>query len=238
MRVTRSDSRPSALILSGGGRFSDPWHDFPGTTARIADIIRDSGFNVTITDDIEAGLADLAGVDLLVTNMGDPRQNGPAPEAAAENAANLASYIAIGGPILALHISSWAFPDDPGWTDHIGCRWITGTSSHPDNGPSHIHVETGRHPIVDQVGDFDLIDERYCFLDLAGDVDALASHHLYDSDHPLLWARTHNGARVVYSALGHSVDSYDSPEQRTIIGQAARWLVGNAEQASQSGAAS
>lgn len=105
-----------ALILSGAGRYGDPWHPFAATSARLADILRAEGFEVEVSSDVDARMAALGGVgagadlgvgagadagrgagglgathpavpDLLVVNIGDPALTDPEhPEPEAERA--------------------------------------------------------------------------------------------------------------------------------------------------------
>jgi hypothetical protein len=48
-------------VVSGSGRYADPWHPFAATSARVAEILRDAGHDVTVTDDVDGSLAALAG---------------------------------------------------------------------------------------------------------------------------------------------------------------------------------
>lgn len=215
---------PRALILSGAGRYADPWHPFPETSARVADLLRFHGFDVETTTDVDAALAALdENVDLLVANVGDPSLNGPEPPAASAARSGLLGYLSRGRPVLSLHLST--FPGIGEWESLLGGRWIQGTSMHPPIGPAHIRVYPERHAIVATSTDFDLYDERYSFLRLAPDVVALAAHHHEGTEHPLLWARERNGVRAVYDALGHDTRSYDSPAHRALLERAVRWLV-------------
>jgi type 1 glutamine amidotransferase len=97
---------------------------------------------------------------------------------------------------------------------------------HPDYDRARIRVETDAHPIVAGIRDFEVDDERYSFLRVDPAVRGLAWHEHDGRRHPLLWAREHGPARVVYDALGHDAASYDSPEHRGIVARSARWLLG------------
>ena len=64
---------PDAIILSGAGRYADPWHPFAETSAALAELVRDAGFTVQVADDPDAALAALdESVRLIVVNAGDP----------------------------------------------------------------------------------------------------------------------------------------------------------------------
>ena len=44
-------------VVSGSGRFADPWHPLAETSARVADVLRGAGHEVTVTDDVDGTLA-------------------------------------------------------------------------------------------------------------------------------------------------------------------------------------
>ncbi|MDQ1575582.1 MAG: uncharacterized protein QOH55_732 [Microbacteriaceae bacterium] len=225
--MTENATGRHALILSGAGRFADPWHPFADTSAALADILRGEGFQVEIDERIDERMPDLRGVDLLVVNLGEPDTLEPARDE--PDRAGLLAYLASGSPILIMHVSSTSLPGVPEWESIIGGIWVRGTTMHPDQGLSEIRVYPERHEIVAPLGDFTVFDERYSYLRTAPELVPLATHEHDGIEHPLLWARTYGASRVVYDALGHDTRSYESAEHRAIIARAARWLVGELE---------
>jgi hypothetical protein len=105
-----------ALLISGAGRYADPWHPFARTSAAVAEIVTEAGLAVEIAEDVDDALAGLtvSAPDLLMLNIGDPL--GPGPENAEDDAPDPASdersrsgllaHLAAGRPLLALHSSS------------------------------------------------------------------------------------------------------------------------------------
>ncbi|WP_188896573.1 ThuA domain-containing protein [Microlunatus endophyticus] len=213
----------SAVLVSGGGRYADRWHDYAATSAELAGLLSEAGVQTAIMDDVDAALAGLdQGTDLLIVNAGecaDPDHGDPAPAARQR----LRRYLASRRPVLALHSAASAFTDVPEWEAAIGARWIPGTTWHPEHGPATIEVRTG-HPIVDGADDFVIVDERYTDLRVADWVDASALHRLDGVVHPLIWAAEADGRRVVYDALGHDVHSIRTPDHRAFLERAVRWL--------------
>lgn len=209
------------LILSGGGDLVDPWHPFTETSALLAGILAAADREIQVTTSL-ARLED-PDADLVVVNAGNAEQPTVGD---ARAVAGLDAWLRRGGALLALHVSSTAFPDVDAWEAIIGARWVRGTTMHPDQGHAAVRVETDSHPVVAGVRDFTVWDERYTHLRVAPDVLGLAWHEHEGAEHPLLWAREHAGARVVYDALGHDAASYESPEHRAIIANAADWLLG------------
>jgi hypothetical protein len=224
------------LLLSGAGRYSDPWHPFAQTSARVAEVLRDAGLDVTVSDDVDGALARLGAdaPDLLVLNIG--AADGPlapdveeAPPDVARDAATrdgLLAHLSAGRPLLALHVSSTSLGFVPEWESILGGIWVRGTTMHPDYDRAHIHVETDAHPIVAGIADFDTDDERYSWMRVDPAVQALAWQEHESVHHPLLWTHAFGAAPVVYDALGHDAASYDSAEPRELVARSARWLLG------------
>jgi type 1 glutamine amidotransferase len=225
----------SGLLLSGAGHYADPWHRYRETSPLIRDILAGAGVDVEIDEDIDARLADLRGVDLLIVNAGDPASGSggtPAPDVGTTRGARhgLDAFVARGGALLGIHAAAASLLDYPAWTRTLGARWVPGVSTHPPFGLTEVRV-TGvpverRHGFpVDDIGDFSLYDERYIFLTVADDVTVLASHEYQGRRHPLLLAHVTGTSRAVYDALGHDVRSYASAAHRALLVRAAKWLL-------------
>jgi len=210
-----------AVIVSGAGRYADPWHPFPETSARVDAALAAAGFDTEIDENVDARLADLGGVDLLVVNIGNPQEPSAADSA---SRAGLLAYLAQGRPVFALHVSATSLPAVPEWEDILGGLWVRGTTFHPDYGPAEIEIVDHRHPITAGLSDFELRDERYTDLRIDPRVHVLAQHRLEGAAHPLVWAHRFGESKVVYDALGHDAASFESVEHREIVRRAALWL--------------
>ena len=213
------------MVLSGAGRYADPWHDFPATSARLAELLAAAGRTVRVEEDVEAGLSRLDAVDLLVVNAGDPRDGAPNP-GSPEAATGLRAYVGRGGPVLAVHASASTFSTEPGWPVAIGGRWIPGTSMHPPYGPARLRLVAPEHAVVAGLGDLELTDERYSYLATEPGITVLYDHEHDGRRHPVIWALEQpNGGRAIYDGLGHAVASYDDAQHRRLLQQAANWLL-------------
>lgn len=224
-----------ALILSGAGRYADPWHPYAETSARLASLVAEAGYDVEVRDDVDAALAALGDdVRLLVVNAGDP--DGP-DAAGAEPATGRAAPAAAAGVddgaleaaidrgigILAMHSAASSLRDFPAFHRAIGGRWEDEVSWHPPFGEAHVHV-VGNHAIREGLADFTVEDERYTALRLHDVIEPIAEHEEGGFRHPLVWAREFGRSRLVYDALGHDTRSYDSEGHRALIAQALGWL--------------
>ena len=223
-----------AVIVSGGVA-----HDFPATSAELVRVLAEAGLRATVEEDVEAVLTGLGAggdrplvvINLLRWTMHVERYLHLRDEwsisLSGDARAGLFQHVHSGGGLLAMHGASICFDDWPGWRDLLGGVWDWDRSAHPAlAGPVPVTVATDRHPIVAGVGDFEIVDEVYGFLDRADDAVGLMSSPHSGTDHPLLWARTVGSGRVVYDALGHHVPSYAVPEHRRIVRRAARWAAG------------
>lgn len=223
----------TALLLSGAGRYSDPWHPFAQTSAAIAALLEGRGLTVRTADDVDSALEDLrdpaSWPDLLVVNVGCPRDDAASPGTAAASA-GLDVWVAGGRPLLALHSSSTSFLDSESWERALGGRWVRGVSMHPEYGPAHIALD-GSFPVG--VPDFTVEDERYSWLRTSPDVVVHARHEHEGHLHPLMWSLERTverggvtaTARSFYDALGHDAASYASPERRELLRRAVGWLL-------------
>lgn len=228
---------PRALLLSGVGRYADPWHPFAATSAALAGLLGEAGFSVELAEDVDAALAGMAAPgpaapggpadaglpDLLVVNIGLPRDDRPSP-GNPEAAAGLRRWLTDGRPLLVSHVSSTSFLDSPAWAEALGGRWIRGTSMHPDYGPATIHVVPESGALVEGIEDFALLDERYSYLQTAPTITVHATHTHEDREHPVMWSQDRLPGRTFYDALGHDAASFQSPEHREILLRAITWL--------------
>ncbi len=211
-----------AVVLSGGGRYADPWHPFGATSDRLAALAGNLGHDVEIAEEVEERLVDLAGVDLVVVNAAA----GPVTPVHDAAIAGMRAFLARGGAVLAVHVGASTLIDMPEWEHVTGMCWVQGVSMHPPLGPAHVRVHPERHVIAAPIRDFDLVDERYCRLRLAPDVVPFVTHDHEGTNEPLVWARRYGNARVVTDALGHGVESFDSPEHAELLLRGFRWLTG------------
>lgn len=212
---------PQVLIVSGAGRYADPWHPFAETSARLAELLTAAGFAVEVDENVDARLADPGTVGLLVLNLGNPQE--PSGQDAATRAGLLA-HLARGLPLLAMHVSATSLPAVAEWEAILGGIWVRGTTFHPPYGPAHVEIADRGHPITRGLADFELQDERYTGMRVAPSVHVLAQHRQGGVAHPLLWTNRYGDADVVYDALGHDTASFESAEHRELLRRAARWL--------------
>ena len=223
-------------MLSGRGRYEDPWHDMAATSHTIATVLSAGlpGDNdVVVRGCFPDAADDLSGADLLVVNTASGRPDADHDGDDARWAGfheSLRAWADAGKPILAVHQAANTFADSPYWERILGGRWVVGTSMHPEIGDATFEiVDTGRaHPIGAALGraQVEAFDERYSWLRVADGVQVIATQRHDGVDHPVVWVNETGGQRVVYDALGHDTRSYLSPARRDLLLAEVRWLLG------------
>lgn len=215
-----------AVVISGAGRYSDPWHPFEASSAALAGALGELGVSAQVHPS-DAGVVDLEGVDLLVVNSGggSTRDDDAAhPEPVALREAVLA-FTGAGGPTLVAHTGSNTFYETPQWAQLTGGAWVPGTSMHPPLGPARVQVADADHPITAGLTELDVRDELYSFLDVAPAARVLLTHTHEGIEHALVWVHTADGVRVVYDALGHDAQAYAGADRRELLRREVRWLL-------------
>ena len=219
----------AAVVISGAGRYADPWHDFAGTSARLATELAALGLEVEVATLGEAEVPTGA-VDLVVVNAGGGSTPRPITASAADQRAEaLADWareaVAGGVPALVTHTGSNTFYDDDRWSGLIGGRWVPGTSWHPPLDHSRVQVTDPAHPITAGLTELTVTDERYCDLTVHPGNAVLVDHAEDGRRHSIVWARDAAGVRVVHDALGHDPSAYDGADRRLLLAREVDWLL-------------
>jgi uncharacterized protein len=224
IRRRRSASVAEVLIISGAGCYSDPWHPFADTSRRLANIIGGLGHEVTISEAVEQALAEPGEPDLIVVNIGNPREARPQSRVdAAER--GLDRHLLRGGALLGVHVSATSMTTMSTWSQMLGGHWVRGRTTHPEQDLATIVVRHGAHPIVHGLADFTVFDERYSYVHTNPDITVLCEHSTDGRVHPIVWACESGPARVVYDGLGHDTRSYDSAGHVDLLQRTVGWLL-------------
>ncbi len=86
-----------------------------------------------------------------------------------------------------------------------------------------IHLADTQHPVTRGLKDFDIHDETYKWFDVAEECHPLLTTDEPESNKVIGWAKTYEGARVVYIQLGHDHFAYENPTYQQLLRQAIRW---------------
>ncbi len=211
-----------ALVLSGAGRFSDPWHRFTETSAALAAVLRERGYAVQISDDADASLATLPTgpqPDLLVVNIG---RCGPDRFSEA-GSQGLVAALRRGLPTLLVHSTLTAFADWPLWREIAGGGWTPGISYHPEYSPGVARADPG-HPLTAGLARLAIVDERYTRMWVDDGSAVFLEHEEAGQPHPLAWTRVWGAAPIVADALGHDLGAYRSAGRAELLQRELAWL--------------
>ena len=215
-----------ATVLSGSGRYQDEWHDFAATSTAIAAALSHLDLDVTVVPTTPEGLRAVVVADLVVVNAGC---GSPGPGDAEDEWGPafdiLRAHRKQSRPVLAVHAAANSLDGLDEWAQWIGGRWNRQHSMHPPIGDAQVEVSDRDHLITAGLDPFVVHDERYSHLDVHDGVRRLLHHEHEGADHPLVWVHEVDGARAVYDALGHDVDSYRSPERVEVLRREVRWLL-------------
>lgn len=224
---SRMTVMPRVMILSGDQEFGDRWHDLAATSSVLSRILSGDGHHVVCRNDVQAALATVSAVDLLVfnTSLGGSHP-GAGTGLAPSSVAGLEAHVAAGGAILAVHSAVMSFPAWPRWAEIIGARWLPDVSGHPPKATARVRIAAGAgRGIGDGLRDFDTDDERYTSLGLLGSRDIVAEHDEAGRPHPLAWVRSEGAAAapIGYLGLGHDISGYRSPTHRELVRRFVSW---------------
>ena len=212
----------NALVVAGGGRFGDPWHPFPETSAELAAVLRGRGYAVTVSHDADASLATLADdplPSLLVLNIG-----WYGPDSFSEPATQgLVAALQRGLPTLLVHSTLTAFPDWPLWHEIAGGGWTFGTTYHPEYGPG-VALAKPDHSLTDGLDELAIVDERYTQMWVGDGSEVFLEHEEGGRRQPLAWTRVWGGSPIVADGLGHDAAAYRSVGRATLLQRELDWL--------------
>lgn len=225
------------LILTGG-----IVHPFDRAAPALAVMLDRHGIRSTVSEDIEAGLAAVARgeFDLLTiyalrwTMSQHEKYAADRPRwgfsLSPQGRAAIVGHLARGGGLFGVHTASLCFDDWPQWGEVLGGAWVWGKSGHPPYGAARVRLDDRTHVLLRGLEDFELRDEVYGDLALAGDVAPLARASADGITwQPVLWTRRVGAGRVVYDALGHDADALAHPVHARIVARAAMLAAGRSE---------
>ena len=219
-----------ALIVWGG------WdgHEPGPVSTRFAEMLREHGFEVKVSDTLDAFLdyEYLNSLDLIVPvwTMGTitREQCKGVCEAVGKHGVGLAGCH--GG-------MCDSFRQDTEWQFMTGGQWV----SHPggDGVKYKVNIKRGSSPLVDGIPDFEVATEQYyVHVDPANEVLATTRYPVVNYYHasngevdvPVAWTRRWGHGRVYYNSLGHHNDVFDAPEACEMMLRGMLWAAeGKAE---------
>jgi type 1 glutamine amidotransferase len=203
-------------------------HDsIPAAVAAVTELGPANGFVAEATEQAGAFTAEnLARFKVVVFLL----TTGDVLDAAGQAA--FEAWIAGGGNYVGVHSATDTEYDWPFYGDLVGAYF----KQHPEIQAATVRVEAANHPATMGLpAAWSRTDEWYDFqANPRANVTVLATvdESTYTggtmgADHPTVWAHpTAGGGRAIYTALGHTIESYADPLFRAHLVGAIRWAAG------------
>jgi type 1 glutamine amidotransferase len=199
----------------------------PAGVAAIRELGARHGFDVDATDDTDAftpaGLAGYAALAFLSTS-------GVILDA--DGKAAVEAYIRGGGGFAGIHGASATEYEWPFYGQLLGA-WF---ARHPRVQPATIRVEDREHPATahldprwprtDEWYDFRVNPRPHVRVLLSVDESSYEGGGM-GTDHPIAWCHEVGAGRSFYTALGHTVESFDEPAFRAHLLGGITWAAGD-----------
>ena len=208
-----------ALVVYGG------WdgHSPKATSELIAGDLRAAGFDVTLSDSLDALLdaEKLETYDLLVPNWTMGQITGEQEKA-------LVGAVAAGAGLGGFHGGMGdAFRSATSYQFVVGGQFV----SHPDNMKDYVvQISKASDPIVAGLKDFSVHSEQYYMhVDPSNEVLATTTFQTKDAPWvngtvmPVVWKRKYGAGRVFYQSIGHGPTELEIPEVREITKRGLIW---------------
>lgn len=225
------------LIITGG------WaHDFAESALTLADVLSPkSPANHLIVDGIDAAIDALSNENFDVVTvyacwftMTDERYTAEqraqwARTTPVQFRELMTAHVQRGGGLLVLHTGIICFTDWPEWPIFVGGSWNWGASWHP---PVEVLTATWadslrhpqEHPIVHDLGEIVVEDERYCELGVGAAAQVLLQSDGPEGVQPTMWTHELGASRVVFSSLGHDHRSLRDHQHGVLLRRSLAWV--------------
>lgn len=225
-------SKGHVLIYSGSTGYRH--QSIPAAVEAMKQIAAKSGYTVDATEDPEVFTAEKLKsykVLVLVSNSTDPKK----PESewfVGDKRAALQGFLEAGKGVVALHAAAdshyhW------GWYGQMIGGYF---EKHPKGTPKGVvTVVDAKHPATAKLPKtLERNDEWYYYKDFDPNVRVLVTidpKSIGDGQpdvnpNPLVWSHEFGGGRVIYSALGHTDESYQEPYMVDLLTGALAWAAG------------
>ncbi len=201
---------PKILVI-GGDRLR--YHEFSIIGPLYKQLLTESGFNVTLTEDVSFFHAEkIRPFNVILCCSLNPVMTG-------RQAEGLLQAVIRGIGFIGVHGACASFLNKTDYLKMIGGRFLT----HPPIGePFTVHVSKPDHPVMKEIADFEITDELY-LMETYPPFETMLETEYKGFSRPLAWAKPYGLGRVFYTALGHGPGQMQNPFFKRIITNAAFW---------------
>ncbi len=224
-----ADAPPHILVFSHTTGYRHASIE-PGIAA-LEEIAAAEGYSVTASEDPALFTKDgLARFDAIVLLSATTHPNDPSSEWLQETGrAALKDFVRSGRGVVGIHAAADSHYHWPWYRQMLGAAF----ASHPPGTPEGriVLLEPGDVTVRALPGSFLRRDEWYYFKDVASDltlvagVDPASIGEVDEDLLPLSWRQTFEGARIFYTGMGHTNESFAEPLVRTHIAAGLSWVL-------------
>jgi len=208
------------LLLSGG-----TYHDFDGFEASIRPLLKDHGYRLDATYDLDMLLTlDQGRYDLVINNTCLGRHRPDHDDTSQERMTDaqteaLAAFVRSGGGYLPFHSATVSGEPNPELAQLNGAVFV----EHPPLHTFAVYPMCLEHPITKDIEAFCVRDELYM---QAYNEDVVVLMVAIDRGvaYPMVWTRQEGKGRVAHIALGHTSDVWLSTPFQKLFVQTIDWL--------------
>ena len=230
-------ARPAILVFSKTNGFRHK-EAIPAANPMLMGLAKEEGWGIFQTENAAAFRPDiLARFDAVVFN------NVSGDVFTADQRAAFQSFVEKGGGYVGIHAAGDDSHKAWGWYQDkvIGARFI-GHPLFPQFQKAVMRIEEHAHPATAHLGaKWPRTDEWYSFdrsprrpgITILATLDegSYSPKGLFGSDlamgkdHPIVWTRCIGKGRALYSALGHTAESFAEPQHRQLLAGAVAWAL-------------
>ncbi len=146
---------------------------------------------------------------------------------------NLLKFLESGKGLVVLHHALGSYQDWPDYKKIVGGKFYTADreedgEKHSVSGYTHdvkvrVNFPDRKHPIVQGLSAFDIMDEVYNKYFVSPDVKPLLTVDHPLSDKVIGWTHLCGKAPVAYILLGHGASAFKDPDYRKLVSNAIAW---------------
>ncbi len=234
-------SSPAILVLYKTSGYVHT-EAIPAANALLTELAAERGYAIYITDNgAVINPEQLSQFDILVWN------NNTGSILSADQQRHFRDWLESGGHWLGLHSASDNHFSWDWYVDEVIGAAFNGATRIPQQPRAQLVFENRQHAVLSGLPEFLwLSDEFYSFsnsprptstvlatLDESTYIEeqTLVREQLRMGDHPIIWSRKVGEGTVVYSAIGHSAETYAIPEYRELLGNTLDWFGAGASEA-------
>nr|WP_299074379.1 ThuA domain-containing protein [uncultured Allomuricauda sp.] len=211
----RSPENKIHILYTAGGN----WHDHLGVAAvlrRFLEVRHE--YYVTYTEDYDVFTRPLDQYDVII-------MNGMPKSMTSEQLSGFLNTVKEGKPVLGLHSATAALSKDTIQRKEYSKVLGAVFNGHPPIHRFPVEITEQDHPIIKNIGAFEIYDEMYFFKQQQEESTVLIEAEHEGKKTAVAWARRYGKGKVFYTSLGHGVGAATNRYFQQLVLNALEWLV-------------